>query len=62
MSKSIKTEQPLNTGDCVVMGIYACMNCNIDGDNLKTEVAYINQDSKQLPKCPKCGWTQWYKI
>jgi len=62
MSKSIKTQPPFNTGDCVISGIYACMNCNNDGDNSTTEVAYIDNDGNKLPTCPKCGHTLWYKV
>lgn len=45
------------TGERPPDGIYVCMSCT---DNPETII--IPDMAKALPKCPRCGWTYWYKV
>lgn len=61
MNETIKSVPPFNTGDKVITGSYACMNCNVDGDNSNTYSYTVSKDGIKLPECPKCGRTTWMK-
>lgn len=46
-----------NTGDTPPEGTYTCMSCG------SSEASYsVPEMVKELPVCPVCGSTLWYKV